>query len=81
MPLELKDVRKRRCGGQGGLLEEVDLQLDLEGFKKEEVISGEEVENTMDFEAQRMRFLSSAIFSFQRRQKNSLHEQNIYFSS
>lgn len=72
---------RRGCGGQGGLLEEVDLQLDLEGFKKEEVISGEEVENTMDFEAQRMRFLSSAIFSFPRRQKNSLHEQNIFFSS
>lgn len=30
----------------------MDLQLDLEGHKKEEVISGEEVENTLDFEAQ-----------------------------
>lgn len=29
---------------RGGLLEEVDLQPDLEGFKKEEVISGEKVE-------------------------------------
>ena len=29
---------ERGPGGQGGLLEEVDLQLDLEGFEKEEVI-------------------------------------------
>lgn len=33
----------------------MDLQPDLERFKKKEVISGEEVENTPDFEAQRKR--------------------------
>lgn len=38
---------------RGGLLKEVYLQLELEGFRKEEVISGEEVVNTLDFEAQR----------------------------
>ena len=40
---------------RGGLLEEVDLQLDGDRFRKENVISGEDVENTLDFEAQRMR--------------------------
>lgn len=43
---------------QGNLLEEVDLQLDLEGFKKEEVVSGEEVETFLDFEAQKERLFS-----------------------
>lgn len=61
---------------RGGLLEEVELQLDFEGFKKEEVISGEEVELLWTLKAQRKRFFSFAIFSFQRRQKNSLHKQN-----
>lgn len=51
MPLKLKDV-KESWDVRGGLWEEVDLQPDLEGFKKKEVISGEEVENTLDFEAQ-----------------------------
>lgn len=37
---------------RGGLSEEVHLQLGIEGLKKEEVISGEEVENNLDFEAQ-----------------------------
>lgn len=43
---------------QGTLLEEVDLQLDLEGFKKEEVVSGEEVETFLVFEAQKKRLFS-----------------------
>lgn len=51
MPLELKDEWKVR----GGLLEEVDLQPDGDRFIKENVISGEDVENTLDFEAQRMK--------------------------
>lgn len=40
---------------RGGLLEEVDLQPDGDRFRKENVISGEDVENTLDFEAQRMK--------------------------
>ena len=40
---------------RGGLLEEVDLQQDGDRFRKENIISGEDVENTLDFEAQRMR--------------------------
>lgn len=55
VPLELKDVKEGR-DVRGGLWEEVDLQPDLEGFKKKEVISGEEMENTPDFEAQRKRW-------------------------
>lgn len=39
-------------GVRGGLLEDVPLQLNLKGLKKEGVISGEEVENNLDFEAQ-----------------------------
>ena len=38
-----------------GHLEEVDLQLDGDRFRKENVIWGEDMENTLDFEAQRMR--------------------------
>lgn len=46
---------KEGLGVRGGLLEEVDLQLELEGFRKEEVVSGEKVVNAPDFEAQRKR--------------------------
>lgn len=44
----MKEVR-------GGHLEEVDLQLDGDRFRKEDVTSGEDMGNTLDFEAQRMR--------------------------
>ena len=51
-----------------GHLEEVDLQLDGDRFRKENVISGEDMENTLDFEAQRMKvvffFFSFAVFNF-----------------
>lgn len=51
----------------------MDLQPDLEGVnKKKEVISGEEVENTPDFEAQR-KVVSSAIFSCQHRHLKHTH--------
>lgn len=52
---------------RGGHLEEVDLQLDGDRFRKENVISGEDMENTLDFEAQRMRvffFFFFAVFNF-----------------
>ena len=69
---------------RGGLLEEVDLQLDGDRFRKENVISGEDVENTLDFEAQRMRvvfffFFSFAIFSFQRRQNSASISKTLFF--
>lgn len=39
-----------------GFLEEVDLRLDGDRFREKNGISGEDMENTLDFEAQRMRF-------------------------
>ena len=38
-----------------GFLEEVDLRLDGDRFREKNGISGEDMENTLDFEAQRMR--------------------------
>lgn len=70
---EGSDVRR-------GLLEEVDLQLDLEGFKKEEVISGEELENTLDFEAQRKGLFPLLFLAFSVDKKNSLHKQIFFLS-
>ena len=69
---------------RGGLLEEVDLQLDGDRFRKENVISGEDVENTLDFEAQSMRvvfffFFYFAIFSFQRRQNSASISKTLFF--
>lgn len=69
---------------RGGLLEEVDLQPDGDRFRKENVISGEDVENTLDFEAQRMKgvlffFFSFAIFSFQRRQNSASISKTLFF--
>lgn len=55
---------KEGLGVRGGLLEEVDLQLELEGFRKEEVISGEEVVNAPDFEAQRKRLFPLRFLAF-----------------
>lgn len=55
---------KEGLGVRGGLLEEVDLQLELERFRKEEVISGEEVVNTPDFEAQRKRLFPLPFLAF-----------------
>ena len=49
---------------RGGLLEEVDLQPDGDRFRKENVISGEDVENTLDFEAQRMKGVFFFFFFF-----------------
>lgn len=49
---------------RGSLLEEVDLQLDLEGFKWEEIILGKEVVNTLDFEAQRKRLFPLPFLAF-----------------
>lgn len=60
-------------------MEEVDLQLNLEGFKKEEVISGEELENTLDFEAQRKRLFPLLFLAFSVDKKNSLHKQIFFF--
>ena len=47
-----------------GFLEEVDLRLDGDRFREKNGISGEDMENTLDFEAQRMRwfFFSFAVF-------------------
>ena len=66
----------------------MDLQLDLERLRNE-IISGEEVENTLDFEAQRMAFFGSFFFFFffplchfqlSGQTKNSLHKQNSFSS-
>lgn len=55
---------KEGLGVRGGLLEEVDFQLELEGFRKKEVISGEGVVNTLDFEAQRKRLFPLPFLAF-----------------
>lgn len=49
---------------RGGLSEEVLLQLGIEGLKREEVISGEEVGNNLDFEAQGKRLFPLPFFAF-----------------
>lgn len=60
----MKKIRKKKEGldVRGGFFEEMDLQLDLERLRNE-IISGEEVENTLDFEAQRMAFFVFFFFS------------------
>ena len=84
----MKKIRKKKEGldVRGGFFEEMDLQLDLERLRNE-IISGEEVENTLDFEAQRMAFFGffvfffffpSAIFSFQGRQKTASTSKTLF---
>lgn len=49
---------------RGGLLKEVRLQLGIERLKKEEVISGEEVESNLNFEAQGKRLFPLPFLAF-----------------
>ena len=64
-----------------GFLEEVDLRLDGDRFREKNGISGEDMENTLDFEAQRMRcfFFSFAVFSFQCRQNSASISKTLFF--
>ena len=66
-----------------GFLEEVDLRLDGDRFREKNGISGEDMENTLDFEAQRMRcfFFSFAVFSFQCRQNSASISKTLFFFS
>lgn len=65
---------------RGGLSEEVHLQLGIERLKKEEVISGEEVENNLDFEAQGKRLFPLPFLAFSINEKQS-PQANFFFAS